>query len=653
MEDGIIRLLPTAAQWRDFPGLLEFARSLGAENDGICKVLLPKDIPGRKLLASHNAVKRKGWRYSSNPDSNGTFEIERKEADIQLQSSLEPSTTNLSSSGELVQRFEQLLQCRNGLVDARYCTDLDIRTSETRTKIGLPSDCPISRLNGDCLVRTKKRVPGIHWPYAYQAGCAFGAPFTMHVEDFWLISINYLYAGEKVWVIVAPKHYHRLEAELKGRPGFEYRPCEQFLRHSPKYIPLKTLDEWGVSYRIVRQKNYEVIITFPKAYHEGFSTGYTFAVAVNYADKEWKYDGYRDCRKGCPPGYIPREMMLFLCEGEEQRQLDDSDGEEEPEEDMENNKCKQNEDDRNDGVNNPSREQNNMAAKPRAKAKSVKHTKSLRQRDGILNTPNSIKEGFKRKSSGCEVVTTGGKRLKMQIQIDGNPECFEELQRVQESRIQTAEIYKKILNKYEKQIGLKDAEPKKMEIWLATRLFFAIASSDAFYQLRCACAESRAMAEGSLMPEPTNNVADILKALDSLDSMASTNASIRRYHLTNLCQRRGEREKYHQNERPKQVTRKLKNTYSRPAHTDVQHGIMRTSSFALDDMMAEAYPKTKRPSKNTHPSDSRAQMWNRKYKALKNRISSGRNWHLMRQRFSPGILTLIPIDGIYDIQNSE
>lgn len=99
---------------------------------------------------------------------------------------------------------------------------------------------------------------------------------VIHVEDYWLISLNYLYTGEKIWVTVAPEHLHLLEQKLRAINGSIYLySCEQFLRHSATYIPRKTLDDWGVSYELVPQNSHVVVITFPRAYYEGFSAGST------------------------------------------------------------------------------------------------------------------------------------------------------------------------------------------------------------------------------------------------------------------------------------------------------------------------------------------------------------------------------------------
>ncbi len=125
------------------------------------------------------------------------------------------------------------------------------------------------------------RIPGIHWPYADQAGKAFGGPFALHLEDHWLLSINYLYVGEKVWVVVAPEHATLLETKLRATNGSYYiSNCAQFLRHSATYVLTSTLNDWNISHSIVHQMSHEAVSTFPQAYHKGFRVGYAFAEAV-------------------------------------------------------------------------------------------------------------------------------------------------------------------------------------------------------------------------------------------------------------------------------------------------------------------------------------------------------------------------------------
>ncbi|KAB2576413.1 Lysine-specific demethylase 4D [Lasiodiplodia theobromae] len=138
----------------------------------------------------------------------------------------------------------------------------------------------------------------------------------MHVEDCHLASINYLYTGEKVWIIVEPQSGSRLEEKLAAT-GIE-KGCSQFLRHSARYVPRPLLDEWGISYKVVRQLSGEIIVTFPGAYHQGFSTGFTCAEAVNYAEADWSTAQYQFCSDRCPDGSIQAPMMALLNEGDSQ-----------------------------------------------------------------------------------------------------------------------------------------------------------------------------------------------------------------------------------------------------------------------------------------------------------------------------------------------
>lgn len=175
---------------------------------------------------------------------------------------------------------------------------------------------------------------------------------------------------------------------------------------------------------------------------------------------------------------------------------------------------------------------------------------------------------------------------------------------------------------------------------MLTRLFFAIASPDTFYQLRDACISIRENGTSTIL-QPTNSVAQTIQALDNLEIAVSTNSILRRYHLTRLVDHRNERESYHKIERPERAVRIVK---------DSSDGYGRASSLALADLMAQAYLKLKSLPRSRGKSEDKYQ---RKLKSLKNRISSGRNWYLLQQKFSPGILALVHTGKDNKIYNSE
>lgn len=313
---GVVQLYPTTEQSQDLPKLIKLARSLGADKIGFCKVNLPWDGPDYPLAKPANNIKVRTNRFSICPQIDGTFKVSRNEHHEKLLFGHETSFPTAATDNELVQRFEALPRNPNGFQHVRYYCDLDALDEHQRKQIGLPPHSPIFPLKENRLSETKVTIPGIHWPYAYVSNDEFGAPFALHVEDCHLASINYLYTGEKVWFIVEPQSGRRLEEKLVAT-GVEKR-CSQFLRHSARYVPRSLLDAWGISYKVIRQLPNEIIITLPGAYHQGFSTGFTCAEAVNYAESDWSTEQYQFCSDRCPDGSIQAPMMALVEHGEPQ-----------------------------------------------------------------------------------------------------------------------------------------------------------------------------------------------------------------------------------------------------------------------------------------------------------------------------------------------
>ena len=110
---------------------------------------------------------------------------------------------------------------------------------------------------------------------------------------------------------------------------------------------------------------------------------------------------------------------------------------------------------------------------------------------------------------------------------------------------------------------------------MLTRLFFAIASPDAFYQLRDACTSIRENGASTIL-QPTNSVAQTIQALDNLEIAVLINSILRRYHLTRLVDYRNERESYYKIKRPERAVRIVK---------DSSEDYGRALSLALADLM--------------------------------------------------------------------
>ncbi|KAM0455163.1 hypothetical protein ACHAO4_004038 [Trichoderma viride] len=313
----ILHLRPTAEQWEDFPTLLAFARNLHAEVDGCFKIVLPEELqePLPEKDSQHvtaNAYRirqtnhRTFWQVSTVP-SEGAFSSSEPEGEL---------------SGTVDEKFKKLKTLFNKSKDkqmrnVRYRVDVPAWTAKQRREAGVPERSPIHPLAGDKLDKTKAIIPGIHTPYVYESAQHFGATFQLHAEDFRLSSLNHLYKGRKIWIVV-PATAVDVAEEALNRKG----KCSQFMRHRAEFFFPEKLQKMGIPHRIVDQRPGETIVILPDAYHEGFSTGYTLAEAKNYADSDWTADTYQPCQPSCQlMTAIPAEFMRPLREGEERLDL--------------------------------------------------------------------------------------------------------------------------------------------------------------------------------------------------------------------------------------------------------------------------------------------------------------------------------------------
>jgi JmjC domain, hydroxylase len=151
--------------------------------------------------------------------------------------------------------------------------------------------------DGCPLRHTPYSVPGVSSPMLYIG--ALYATFAWHVEDHWLCSINYHHAGgAKVWYGVpaaaadgfetaAAETVYRIPCE--GLPPGEARrlaAAEALMKKTTMFSP-RVLRQRGVAvYRAVQDAG-SFVVTFPRAYHSGFSTGFNVGEAVNFATGDW------------------------------------------------------------------------------------------------------------------------------------------------------------------------------------------------------------------------------------------------------------------------------------------------------------------------------------------------------------------------------
>ncbi|WOH07971.1 hypothetical protein DCAR_0727406 [Daucus carota subsp. sativus] len=141
-----------------------------------------------------------------------------------------------------------------------------------------------------CLLRfAKDDIPGVTSPMVY-IGMLFSW-FAWHVEDHDLHSLNYMHTGDrKTWYGV-PQHAAAAFEDVIRNHGYngEMNPILSYATLGQKTTVLspEVIVNAGIPCCRLVQNPGEFVVTFPRAYHSGFSHGFNCAEASNIATPEW------------------------------------------------------------------------------------------------------------------------------------------------------------------------------------------------------------------------------------------------------------------------------------------------------------------------------------------------------------------------------
>ncbi|KAI3454953.1 hypothetical protein Pfo_011616 [Paulownia fortunei] len=181
----------------------------------------------------------------------------------------------------------------------------------------------VSRENLSLLRFMKEEIPGVTSPMVYVA--MMFSWFAWHVEDHDLHSMNYLHMGAgKTWYGVPREAAVAFEEVIRehGYSG-EINPLVTFATLGEKTTVMspEVLLSAGVPCCRLVQNAGEFVVTFPRAYHSGFSHGFNCGEAANIATPEWlrvaKEAAIRRAAINCPPMVshfqLLYDLALSLC----------------------------------------------------------------------------------------------------------------------------------------------------------------------------------------------------------------------------------------------------------------------------------------------------------------------------------------------------
>lgn len=115
-------------------------------------------------------------------------------------------------------------------------------------------------------------VEGLSSPFTYLGG--FGNVFCLHTEDKNLLSASVNLAGHpKFWFGCPGQSFPAVVAELQNIFPADYERCPVAHRHKRYFLRPEVLRQKGIPVFEAVHDPGSIIITFPKAFHQGFNGG--------------------------------------------------------------------------------------------------------------------------------------------------------------------------------------------------------------------------------------------------------------------------------------------------------------------------------------------------------------------------------------------
>ncbi|KAK4395774.1 Lysine-specific demethylase REF6 [Sesamum angolense] len=342
---------PTLAEFQD-PIAYIFKIEKEASKYGICKIVPPVPAASKKTVVAN--LNKSLLARASDPESGPTFTTRqqqigfcpRKHRPVQKpvwQSGEKYTLTEFEVKAKNFEKIYLKKYAKKGLNALEMETVYWNATVDKPFQVEYANDMP-----GSAFVAQKEEIPGVTSPMVYVA--MIFSWFAWHVEDHDLHSLNYLHMGAgKTWYGVPREAAVAFEEVIREHGyGGEINPLDchvnrvqvqyievmllAWLLLTPK-VTFATLGEKttvmspevllsaGVPCCRLVQNAGEFVVTFPRAYHSGFSHGFNCGEAANIATPEWlrfaNEAAIRRAAINCPPMVshfqLLYDLALSLC----------------------------------------------------------------------------------------------------------------------------------------------------------------------------------------------------------------------------------------------------------------------------------------------------------------------------------------------------
>ncbi|KAL9997103.1 putative [histone H3]-dimethyl-L-lysine(36) demethylase [Helianthus debilis subsp. tardiflorus] len=200
--------------------------------------------------------------------------------------------------------------------------DTDLLNNEIEGSSGWKlSNCPwnlqvIARSPGSLTRFMPDDIPGVTSPMVY-IGMLFSW-FAWHVEDHELHSLNFLHIGSpKTWYAVPGDYAFTFEEVIRSKAygDIDRLAALTLLGEKTTLLSPETVVASGIPCCRLVQNPGEFVVTFPRAYHIGFSHGFNCGEAANFATPKWLSVAKEAAVRRAAMNFLPmlsHQQLLYL-----------------------------------------------------------------------------------------------------------------------------------------------------------------------------------------------------------------------------------------------------------------------------------------------------------------------------------------------------
>ncbi|XP_061347014.1 lysine-specific demethylase ELF6 [Gastrolobium bilobum] len=175
----------------------------------------------------------------------------------------------------------------------------------------------IARSSGSLTRFMPDDIPGVTSPMVY-IGMLFSW-FAWHVEDHELHSMNFLHTGSsKTWYAVPGDYAFAIEEVIRSEGyggNIDHLAALKLLGEKTTLLSPEVVVASGIPCCRLVQNPGEFVVTFPRAYHVGFSHGFNCGEAANFGTPQWLRVAKEAAVRRAAMNYLPmlsHQQLLYL-----------------------------------------------------------------------------------------------------------------------------------------------------------------------------------------------------------------------------------------------------------------------------------------------------------------------------------------------------